>query len=211
MPWVSAAAILSLSRPTLASGRARIGIACPRSTLSQTACSTFRLMIRGLCTSERPRATMFFHAMWCFLLSGPSADRPHIGGAVVDSTEAGEADVLRSEVATAIGLLKHQFRRGDFCRHHTLPALVFSFQHDRLGRISQFHFDGGSLVMRQSRLLDFRSDEPTIDAYHMMRWMDNRPIGDTKFGTTIAEVQNTDLQSDRDRTNGKLPIDVRGI
>jgi hypothetical protein len=54
-------------------------------------------------------------------------------------------------------------------------ALVFSFQHDRFGRITQFHFDGESLVMRQSRLLDFRSDEPTTDAYHMIRWMANRP------------------------------------
>jgi hypothetical protein len=57
-----------------------------------------------------------------FLLEDPSADKPHVGGTVVDAAEAEEGEVLRSEVAAAVGLLKHQFRRDDFCRHHTLPV-----------------------------------------------------------------------------------------
>ena len=51
----------------------------------------------------------------------------------------------------------------------------------------QFHFDGHFLVMRQSRLLDFRSDEPTTDAYHMMRWMDIRPTGDILRSGAVKE------------------------
>ncbi|KAL2019252.1 hypothetical protein VTK56DRAFT_9796 [Thermocarpiscus australiensis] len=125
--------------------------------------------------------------------------------------EANEGEVLRSEVAAAVGLLKHQFRRRDFLRHHTLPAIVFSFQHDRFGRITQFHFNGRSLVMRQSRLLDFRSDEPTTDVYHMIRWMANRPIGDTKFGAVNAEQQEEPaFWNDHSTNGGKLPIAARG-
>ncbi|SPQ27396.1 a219760a-8155-4678-a3fb-aa421457f7b6 [Thermothielavioides terrestris] len=123
-----------------------------------------------------PPRRYVYYAIGAFVIQDPSTELPHIGGAVIDSTEAGEGEVLRSEVAAAVGLLRHQFRRGDFCQNHTLPAIVFSFQHDRFGRVTQFHFDGRSLILRQSRLLDFRSDEPTTDAYHMIRWLANRPI-----------------------------------
>ncbi|KAK4234209.1 hypothetical protein C8A03DRAFT_18840 [Achaetomium macrosporum] len=150
-----------------------------------------------------------FHVCMAFLIEDPSAEKPHIGGTVVDSTESGERDVLRSEVAAAIGLLKHQFRRGDFRQHHTLPAIVFSFQHDKFGRITQFHFDGRSLMLRQSRLLNFRSDEPTTDAYHMLRWMANQPMDETRFLKTGADVvKGTEL--DTDKTDGRLPVDVPG-
>jgi hypothetical protein len=57
-----------------------------------------------------------------FLINDPSAEKPHIGATVIDSTESGEEEVLRSEVATAIWFLKHQFSRGDFRQHHTLPV-----------------------------------------------------------------------------------------
>jgi hypothetical protein len=63
-----------------------------------------------------------FHVSKAFLIADPANDKPHIGGTVVDSAEPSEGDVLRSEVAAAVGLLKHQFRRGDFCQHHTLPV-----------------------------------------------------------------------------------------
>ncbi|KAH6635958.1 hypothetical protein F5144DRAFT_628062 [Chaetomium tenue] len=108
-----------------------------------------------------------FKVTRAFVMRDPSLDMPHIGGSVVDAAESGEGDVLRSEVVAALELLKLQFRQEHFCQHHTLPAIVFSFQHDRFGRFSQFHCHGRSLVLRQSRLLDFRSDEPTTDAYHI--------------------------------------------
>jgi hypothetical protein len=64
--------------------------------------------------------------------------------------------------------------------------------------------------MRQSRLLDLRSDEPTADAYHMIRWIANRPIGDTEYGATTAGEERLGCGSDHDTNNGKLPIEVRG-
>lgn len=92
-----------------------------------------------------------------------------------------------------------------------LQALVFSFQHDRFGRVTQFHFDGQSLMMRQSRLLDFRSDKPTTEAYHMIRWMANRPIGDTRLAARTEEKEISAVWGDRDADCGKLPIDVQGV
>ncbi len=41
------------------------------------------------------------------LLRDPSANKPHIGAVVLDSTELSEGVVSRSEVAVAIGLLKY--------------------------------------------------------------------------------------------------------
>lgn len=63
-----------------------------------------------------------FHVNRALLLQGAAVEKPHIGATVLDSTEPGDAGVLRSEVSAAVGLLKHQFRRGDFRRHHTLPV-----------------------------------------------------------------------------------------
>ena len=83
---------------------------------------------------------------------------------------------------------------------------MFSFQHDKCGRVSQFHFDGQSLVVRQSRLLDFRSDEPTMDAYHMMRWMANRPMGQTMAPEAPEESMEDGLLRDADRHAGKVPV-----
>lgn len=88
-------------------------------------------------------------------------------------------------------------------------ALVFSFQHDRFGRITQFHFDGRCLSMRQSRILDLWSHEPTTDAYHMIRWLANRPIGDTEYGTA-AEEEKLEFRDGHETSNGSLPVAVRG-
>ncbi|KAL2016393.1 hypothetical protein VTK56DRAFT_3815 [Thermocarpiscus australiensis] len=169
---------------------------------------------RGVRVGQPPRLYHYQGVAVCTLEDSSSPGRPHIAGSVADGAEAGEGDVLRSEVETAVALLRHQFSRGDFKEHRILPAIVFSFQHDRRGRISQFHFDGYSPVLhlRQSRLLDFFSDEPTTtDAYHMLRWMANRPIGDTQFGAVDNGKQTPDLQNPHDRKGGKFPIQVPGM
>ncbi|EAQ88688.1 predicted protein [Chaetomium globosum CBS 148.51] len=48
-------------------------------------------------------------------------------------------------------------------------------------RITQIHYDGQHLGIRQSRLLSFKGPEPTPDAYLMIRWMTAMPIGDTEY------------------------------
>lgn len=64
--------------------------------------------------------------------------------------------------------------------------------------------------MRQSRLLDFWSDEPTTDAYHMMRWLHPRAFGQTKSSPgTAQEEELREVQDDHDTNSGKMRIDVR--
>lgn len=64
--------------------------------------------------------------------------------------------------------------------------------------------------MRQSRLLDFWNDEPTTDAYHIMRWLHPRAIGQTKFNKGAVQEQDLrEVQNDHDTNSGKMRIDVR--
>lgn len=64
-------------------------------------------------------------------------------------------------------------------------VLLLSFQHDTVARIVQVHFDGHRLI-RQSRLLDLDADEPTADAYLLLRWMASRPQGDTEYAKPVC-------------------------
>ncbi|KAH6622978.1 hypothetical protein F5144DRAFT_595236 [Chaetomium tenue] len=84
-----------------------------------------------------------------------------------------------------------------------------SDEHDKFGRVTQFHFDGRSLVLRQSRLLNFRSDEPTVDAYHMIRWMANRPMGETRFRNAAEDGPEEPGRQDIDKSSGRLPVEVQ--
>lgn len=106
--------------------------------------------------------------------------KPHIGVAVCDSSTSSVA-TLASEVAAAITVLKFRYRRGEFVDFHTIPIIIYSFHHDESARITQAHWDDKGLVIRHSRLLDLRGDEPTRDAYLLIRWMANKPVGETAY------------------------------
>lgn len=70
-------------------------------------------------TPPRPYA---FSANRVFLIDDAAAQKPHIGAVVGDSSEAEEGQVLRSEVVTAVALLRLQFFRGDYSGHQILPV-----------------------------------------------------------------------------------------
>ena len=70
-------------------------------------------------TPPRPYS---FYVNTALFWKDADSDKPHVGASVVDSMEPGQTDVLRSEVAAAVGLLQQQVCRGDFRRHHTLPV-----------------------------------------------------------------------------------------
>lgn len=59
--------------------------------------------------------------------------------------------------------------------------MLYTIQGDLYARITQAYFDPdmGKIVIRQSRLLDLRGPKPTEDAWLLMRWMLNAPVGDT--------------------------------
>lgn len=59
--------------------------------------------------------------------------------------------------------------------------MLYTFQSDQNARITQAYYDPdmGKIVLRQSRQLDLRGPKPTEDAWLLMRWMLNTPVGDT--------------------------------
>lgn len=61
--------------------------------------------------------------------------------------------------------------------------------------------------MRQSRLLDFWSDEATPVAYHMLRWMANRPMEETRLrNATITEQPEETGRKDGNRQDEKFSL-----
>ncbi|KAL2289347.1 hypothetical protein FJTKL_02349 [Diaporthe vaccinii] len=121
-----------------------------------------------------------FYDLWSRNRLEPELSKPHLGVVVCDSSRS-TLDTLASEVAAAITVLKFRFRGGDFVNFHTIPVIVYTFHHDESARITQAHWDGHGLVIRQSRLLDLRGDQPTSDAYVFIRWLANKPVGETAY------------------------------
>lgn len=133
-----------------------------------------------------------FFSKFVFRVRG--GNKPHTAMMVRDSA-SGESGILASEIMTAISVLRYRLRHGEFVDHHTIPALVYSFHHDQFARITQAHWDGAKLVIRQSRLLDLRGAEPTEDAYLLVRWMASKPVGETEY----QKIQGNSPASGSDR------------
>ncbi|KAL2131201.1 hypothetical protein VTI74DRAFT_5427 [Chaetomium olivicolor] len=87
------------------------------------------------------------------------------------------------EVDYAIELVKYRLQSGEHTNHYTKPALIYTLERDQHARITQAHYDGkiDKLVLRQSRQLDLSGPAPTKDAYTLVRWMANRPVGATEY------------------------------
>jgi hypothetical protein len=136
----------------------------------------------------------------------------------VRDSASGESRILSSEIMTAISVLRYRLRHGEFVDHHTIPVrctpcfyqlvetatdqnfmqvLVYSFHHDKFARITQAHWDGAKLVLRQSRFLDLRDAQPTEDAYLLLRWIASKPIGETEY--QMIQENSPANESDRPR------------
>ncbi|KAK4033027.1 hypothetical protein C8A01DRAFT_50316 [Parachaetomium inaequale] len=132
--------------------------------------------------------------------------KPHVCCCVGDSTEDPGDQVLRSDVDYAIALVSFRLRMGRHTGHHTKPGLIYTFERDEFARITQVHFDGktNKLVLRQSRQLDLRGPEPTADAFLLLRWMANRPIGETEYVDEAEPEKEEATTPDRPNTAPKL-------
>lgn len=62
-----------------------------------------------------------------------------------------------------------------------LQVMLYTFQYDTYARITLAYFDRdmGKIVLRQSRQFDLGGPKPTDDAWLLLRWMLNTPVGDT--------------------------------
>ncbi|AEO63432.1 uncharacterized protein THITE_2115001 [Thermothielavioides terrestris NRRL 8126] len=134
-------------------------------------------------------------------------DKPHMMITVLEPAVAPEGNLLWSEFNAIIALLESRIRMGQFTDHHTKPVrpcpsstpkpagyltnpshtqvLIIAFQRDTHARITQAHIDAetNNVVIRQSRQLELvgAPGEPPADAYLLLRWMLNSPVGATKY------------------------------
>ncbi|KJZ76694.1 hypothetical protein HIM_04030 [Hirsutella minnesotensis 3608] len=109
-------------------------------------------------------------------------DVPHAMGTVYDMAAPREAAVLRSELLFATSLLKASVLDSDmFLEHKTCPILVVSFHARFSARVLQVHLESGHMVVRASRLLDLHAGHGSQDFARVVRWLDCRPMGDTRW------------------------------
>jgi hypothetical protein len=158
--------------------------------------------------------------------------KPHVACLVIDSNEAPGDQVLRSEVDYAIELIRFRLRKGCHTNHLTKPAccppishflspsfvwfrltvpgLIYTLERDQFSRITQAYFDrkANTLVLRQSRPLNLRGPAPTDDAFLLLRWIANRPVGDTEYagGGGVEGEEEEAVPRDPDRTTPRFLV-----
>lgn len=133
--------------------------------------------------------------------------KPHLA-CIMSDTMISPHSILRSEIIGAYYLVTYQIAVKRFCDHRIKPVsstqgytpktalvtspafssranglqvMLYTFQGDLFARITQASYDPkiGKIVIRQSRRLDLRGPKPTDDAWLLLRWMLNTPVGDT--------------------------------
>ncbi|KAL2168663.1 hypothetical protein VTG60DRAFT_6946 [Thermothelomyces hinnuleus] len=126
--------------------------------------------------------------------------KPHVACFMTDSNVAPGDQVLYSEVHYAVQLVRFRLEQGQHTGHHTKPGMLYALQRDQFARITQVHFDGKSnkLVLRRSRRLDLRGPEPPKDAYLLVCWVANRPVGQTEY---VDEPEPDDGAATKDSSN----------
>lgn len=109
-------------------------------------------------------------------------DIPHALGTAWDISRPRHGSLLRSELIVANALLKTQIRHTHMFLHHKVfPVLLVSF-HDRYSaRILQAHLENGRMVVRPSRLLNMHTAKLSADAKLAIRWLNCRPVGETRY------------------------------
>ncbi|KAM7197530.1 hypothetical protein V8F33_005496 [Rhypophila sp. PSN 637] len=183
------------------------------STASLSTGVVFRTRVGEHFEEDLDRYQFEYDLEYCFIpteeLDEVSAWAPRIKGAVIQSHKARGDTLLRSELHSALHLLIHMLEHGLEDYHHTIPVLIYSFHHDKTARVTQFHFNGEHLFFRQSRLLDLAADEPTEDAYLLLRWMASLPVGETTFTALNELVESQTIDTDDGGEKGILPISPR--
>ncbi|KAJ4286563.1 hypothetical protein N0V88_007985 [Collariella sp. IMI 366227] len=113
------------------------------------------------------------------------ADKPHMMIMMFDPFVAPEGDLLWSEYDAIISMFKSRSNMEEFTNRHTRPALVVAFQHETHARITQARIDAktNKTVIRQLRQFNVYGTPGKLpaDAYLLLRWVLNTPIGATKY------------------------------
>ncbi|KAK4139681.1 uncharacterized protein C8A04DRAFT_32806 [Dichotomopilus funicola] len=127
--------------------------------------------------------------------------KPHLVCITNDTTTAPPSEgVLFSVVEYTLELVKYRLWMRRHTGSHTKPIMLVTLQNHEFAIITIAHFDGSikKVVLRQSRQLDLRGDEPTPDALLLVRWMASRCVGETRY-KDVAEYE--------DKLEGKIRRD----
>ncbi|KAK4129889.1 hypothetical protein BT67DRAFT_446234 [Trichocladium antarcticum] len=138
-----------------------------------------------------------------------AADTPHLGITMLNPTVAPEGKMLESELKAAVACLWEQTRSKQFTDHHTKPVIVFTFQSETHARITQAHLDSNTneIIVRQSRQFELIGGprEPPADAYLLIRWLLNSPIGATKYGDEQLPSEG-EIAKGAETGGAKMPV-----
>ncbi|KAK7426110.1 hypothetical protein QQZ08_007420 [Neonectria magnoliae] len=115
-------------------------------------------------------------------------DVPHAVGTVNDMARPLRQGLLRSELLTAVSLLKAQIRWPRmYIDHHVCPVLVVSFHARFSARVLQAYFQNGKIVIRPSRLINLHTRTISPEVRLVIRWLNSRPVGDTHLPLGVLE------------------------
>ncbi|KAL1987892.1 hypothetical protein VTN96DRAFT_1876 [Rasamsonia emersonii] len=108
----------------------------------------------------------------------PSVDRPHIQCDMIYNID-GDDRLLRGELLALIRIILGVLSATSLVDHLITPVLLFSYMGPQHGRILQGHFDGDNLVVRYSKLYDFRKKNNYVVKL-FTQWLLCHPTGNTK-------------------------------
>ncbi|RSM14705.1 hypothetical protein CDV31_005287 [Fusarium ambrosium] len=113
---------------------------------------------------------------------------PHAVATLYDSSRPHAQGMLRSELRVAVYLLKEQIRQKDvYVDHCICPVLVIGFHGRFSARITQAYVENDIVIVRPSRLIDIDTPVISPEVRLIIRWLNSRPVGDTRSLTPESE------------------------
>ncbi|RJE18143.1 hypothetical protein PHISCL_09521 [Aspergillus sclerotialis] len=122
-----------------------------------------------------------FGPTWIVQVKDNNKQQPshsHLKVLIYNNLDGVDGKLYRGEVILALRLMAAQLRRLRFIKHLVAPVLLFSFMGPQHARIIEAFFTGTTLVLRPSRLYDFREKDQAAFR-HFAQWYFGKPIGDT--------------------------------
>ncbi|KAK2762226.1 hypothetical protein FQN54_001236 [Arachnomyces sp. PD_36] len=105
--------------------------------------------------------------------------KPHAMGTLINDTESDDRLVL-TELVVLIQLIIATTNMRRWAEHTVFPVLLVSILGKQQIRIIEGHFDGTNIIVRYSKLYDFR-EEKSAPVKFLLRWFLCTPTGNTKI------------------------------
>ncbi|KAK1149262.1 hypothetical protein N8T08_006484 [Aspergillus melleus] len=100
---------------------------------------------------------------------------------ILESVNGDDDQITRGEIMSICRIMIKCLRAKSYLAYKVIPVLLISFMGPRHARILLAHHNGTDLVIRQSKLLDFR--EKNVPAFKtLLQWWCSSGTGDTIIG-----------------------------